>query len=176
MVISNCEITKQNSEILRPCVMDTQSSAYKSTKQFHTGVDLTGHQIFSAYSGTVVLTGRDELGQCVIVQTGSSFCISYRHLSNTCIQMGADVTEGQLLGQADRYVHVELLQRVESDWPVRISTETWYKRDPEPILNKTLRETDIALFDDMGIVELSDYPSGTCTVDDGQIKFILSNN
>lgn len=175
MVISNCEITKQDSQVLKPCVMSTNDEEYKVTGQFHTGIDLSGNDIYSVYSGTVVYTGEDESGKCVVVQTGSSFCITYKHLDTVDVRMGQNINGGGRLGACLKYVHVELLQKTNSFWPVRIGSDTWYKQNPEPIFERSLDVANIAQFENMGITEIEPkYPLNT--VNDGEINYILSNN
>ncbi len=178
MVISNCEITKQDSEILRSCVMDKNSQEYKKTRQFYTGVDLTATDVYSAYQGTVVLIGKDEHGQNVIVQTGSSFCINYSHMTNIDVRAGQQISARDRLGLANKYVHVELLQSAQSYWPVRISSATWYKHDPQPIFDKTLQTANVANITNMNVTILSgtivdSKPSDELT---DEVKFMLSNN
>lgn len=178
MVISNCEITKQDSTILRSCVMDKNSIEYKQTKQFHTGVDLTGDKIYAAYGGTVVFIGEDEHGRCVIIQTGSSFCASYSNLDAIDVRAGQVISEGSFVGTCKKYVHVELLQQTSSLWPVRVGVATWYKQDPKPLLAHTLSTANVANVSNMNVTVLSGQiidakPSDELTP---EFEFMLSDN
>ena len=71
MVILNCRITKQDSTVLKDCVMSEFNPLYLHYRGFHTGVDLEGVFVYSLYDGTVVHVGSSESGRSVIIQTGS---------------------------------------------------------------------------------------------------------
>lgn len=177
MVISNCEITKQDSEVLRPCVISTQSPLYKETKQLFPSIDITGSDIYAAYSGTVVLLNRDDLGQCMIIQTETSFCITYKHLDNVAVRLGDYVDKGQFIGSVDKYIRIELLRNLTSIWAVRIGAATWYKQDPQPIFDHTLSATPNINLSNLHVTV--NPPKGTGVynnVEDGQILYILTDN
>ena len=70
MVIPNCGITHQDSEILKQCVMSDSDPLYQVYGEYHTGVDLSAHNIFSLDDGTVVSIGDSSKGHSVIIQTG----------------------------------------------------------------------------------------------------------
>jgi murein DD-endopeptidase MepM/ murein hydrolase activator NlpD len=127
--------------------MDTTSEEFKKTREFYTGTDLECSNVYSAYNGTAVLVGDDELGKCVIVQTGSSFCIAYKHLADTDIRSGQYLDKGTFIGSANKYVHVELLQQSTSIWPVRIGAVTWFKNDTAQIFDHSLVVVDNTIYD-----------------------------
>lgn len=177
MVISNCEITKQDSKVLKDCVLDKSSELYRVYKEFHTGVDIEGSDIYSAYDGTVVLIGEDNVGQSVIIQTGSSFCICYKELDAVFVRAGDQLSQGTRIGHVKKYVHIELLQHKTNNWPVRIGSATWYKVDPQPIFDRTLNYANDTSFWRLGIKEIPYYdtiPQNKLT--DGEILYILTDN
>lgn len=181
MVISNCEITKQNSEVLKDCVMLKTSSLYKEYGGYHTGMDIAGSDVYSLYDGTVVSVGRSGSRYSVIVQTGSSFCMCYANIiSIPLVRKGQTVSAGDHLGKVRGYVHIEALSKTESLWPVRIGKEDWYKYDVSAVIYggyiQTQNDQDLVLFSSMNIAEISDYPGGvTDTLTDAS-DYILSNN
>ena len=177
MVISNCEITKQDSKILKYEVLDDSSDEFKATKEFHTGVDLSGEKIYSAYDGTVVSVGSDESGQSVIVQTGSSFCVCYKRLISVAVRGGQDISKGTFIGKVEKYVHVEVLKHSENVWPVRIGAQTWYKSSVDSLLENKLSAPNLNKFETLGVTVKPKYDTSKLNnINDGQIRFILSNN
>lgn len=160
MVILNCRITKQDSTVLKDCVMSKSNPLYLHYKGFHTGVDLEGVFVHSLYDGTVVHVGSSESGRSVIIQTGSSFCMCYKHLESCNVSVGNSVSQGDQIGQTDAYVHVECLEHKYSAWPVRIGRDTWYKQDVSKYIFGAGICQDSTKFDSLGISELFDYPSG----------------
>ena len=170
MVIPNCGITKQDSEVYESCFQITSKNKY------HIAYDIVGHNIYSLYDGTVVISNEGHIGQSVIIQTGMSFCIVYANLSSALVKPGDYVSGGQQIGVANRYVHVEFLTREPSDWVVRVAGVDWYKQDPSVLFQDSLNNGNYTRFDTLGIIELSDYPSGNTDKVEGNSLFILSDN
>lgn len=129
MIITNCAITMQDSEILKPCVMDKNSEDYKKLGKFHTGLDISATNVFTAYKGRVVYIGSENSGRTVVVQTGSSFCVCYKQLKSVTVNMNDMLDKEFFIGSVDKYVHVEVYLKDVSNWPVRLGQETWYKAD-----------------------------------------------
>lgn len=173
MVISNCAITKQTSKILESATMNSSHDVHT---QYHTGVDLEGSKIYTMYDGTVVVSKLGHIGHSVIIQTGMSFCIVYEHLESANVQVGQYVAQGDLIGYADNWVHVELLKLKLSAWPVRIGETTWYKADPQELFTTRFMSANVQQFSELHITETSTYPSGKPNDVEGYCKFILSNN
>lgn len=181
MVISNCEITKQDSKVLKDCVMTNTSSLYKEYGSYHTGMDIAGDNVYSMYDGTVVSAGRSGSKYSVIIQTGSSVCMCYKNLtSKPSVNLGDNVSSGDLIGHVNGYVHVEALTKQKSLWAVRVGTNTWYKYDVSAVIYggiSQLEDSDQAIqFSSLDIAELSNYPSGTDDTVSGESQYILSNN
>lgn len=177
MVISNCEITKQDSEVLRSCVMSTDSAEYKQTKELFPSTDLSGSDIYAAYAGTVVLLNRDDLGKCIIIQTESSFCITYKHMDEVDVKLGQYIDKGQHLGKVNKFVRIELLKSSSTIWAVRIGSATWYKHDTQPIFDHTLSTTSEINFSNFKItVNPPDGYGPNNNIEDGQILYILTDN
>lgn len=180
-VISNCEITKQDSEILKECVMSSDNKLYSEYKGYHTGIDLSATKVYSLFDGLVVWIGNVTKGHSVIIRTGESFCMSYMYILSlpSNIQKGRAVSKGQYLGDVYKYVHVEKLGQTKSKWPVRLGVETWYKEDPTSMLYGGYNTTATQhKFSDMKIGLTSTYPSGdpNLNVQSEESLYILSNN
>lgn len=169
-------ITKQNSEILKQCVMSKSDPLYREYGGYHTGVDITGDSVYALYSGTIVLVNEDTSGMCVILHVDSEFCLSYKHIDTVTVHSGDEVSQGDKIGDVTKYVHVELLTYEPSIWPVRIGSETWYKHDITQLLSSGYMRSNAPQFSSMRIVELSDYPSGSADVISDYSRFVLSNN
>ena len=135
MVITNCVVTQIDSEVLKDYNVYAEDPAYKRIHQYCPGVDLSAYAGFTAYPGMVVYKGTDDFGKVVIIQTGTNFCVSYSHLSNILVELGSVLDSVYTVGQCDTYLHLELLTKVESKWPIRIGSEVWYKDDPYKLLN-----------------------------------------
>ena len=180
MVIPNCGITHQDSEVLKQCVMSQRDPLYKIYNEYHTGVDLSASNVFSLYDGTIVSIGSTSQGHSVIIQTGVSLCICYKYLQVPKELMEGDtVSAGQQLGTVDKYVHVELLTKTKSNWPVRIGRDTWYKNDITSLIEDSKSASYVAqpiYFSDMGIFETSDYPNGRTDIIDDTSRYILTDN
>ena len=178
MVIPNCGVTQQSSEILKECVLSKSNPLYKEYGGYHTGVDISGSNIYSLYDGTIALIGDDAKGHSVIIQTGSSLCICYRNLHTLSdIRAGMTISAGTYIGAVQHYVHVEALTQAKSLWPVRIGVSTWYKQDIMNYLTSyTPSNYDAIKFDLLGIKELSTYPSGDYDKIEGVTAYTLSNN
>lgn len=176
MVIPNCGITGQDSKVLKDCVMSKNSVFYTIYKGYHTGVDLEATQVYSLYDGVVVKIGKNNLGCSVIVQTGSSFCISYGNLKDVSLREGQSISSGDVLGSVDKKVHVEYYTTKQSSWPVRVGTRTWYKNDTSEILYTKKTEMTSSQFSSLNIHEMSDYPGGVTDELNDEADYILSDN
>lgn len=139
MIILNCGITMQDSEVLKPCVMDKNSDEFKRTGEFHTGLDIVAENTNSVYRGRVVYIGNEDSGRTVVIQTGSSFCVCYKRLKTVNVTLNDLIEERCFIGIADKYVHVEVYLKDKSDWPVRIGYETWYKADANLLIQGGLQ-------------------------------------
>lgn len=129
MIITNCGITMQDSELLKPCVMSKDDEDYKKLGKFHTGLDIAAMNVFTMYRGRVVYIGSEQSGRTVVVQTGSSFCVCYKRLQTVNVQLNDLLEATCYVGSVDKYVHVEVYLKDISTWPVRLGQETWYKAD-----------------------------------------------
>lgn len=181
MVIPNCGITHQDSEVLKQCVMSDKDPLFKIYGEYHTGVDLSARNIFSLYDGTVVSIGDSSKGHSVIIQTGMSFCISYRWLTITSsISAGETVCAGQEIGRVDKYIHVEVLTKSQSKWPVRIGRVQWYKTDPMNVIQGNTyieSEAGAQYYSEMNIIEIPEYvDENPDNIISRESLYILSNN
>ena len=143
MVISNCAITLSDAEVIRPCVMSKDSSIFKKTKQYHTGLDIVAENLVAAYRGRIVYIGNETSGRTVVLQTGSSFCVCYKHLKTVTVNLNDLLEKYYVVGIADKYVHVEVYTKDKSIWPVRIGNDTWYKQDANLLFNGGLDRLDM---------------------------------
>ena len=161
MIIPNCGITNTDAVVTKECIMSKDSDGYKKTKQYHTGIDIEADAIYSLYDGIIVMIGSDGRGSTVIIRTGSSFCVSYSNILNTAsIALGEDIHSGDTIGTVKKYVHVEYLTHTESNWPVRIGQDTWYKTNTDGLFtvldNATSNLTKQDMFSYVDVVEIPD--------------------
>lgn len=174
MVIENCKVTHQDSEVLRECSMEQSD-----TQEFHTGIDLVGATAYSIYDGVVVAVGHYSSNTSVIIRSSSSLCMKYDRVLDCSVSAGERVSAGQPLGTIDRYVHVEALSNTPSSWPVRIGRSTWYKCDVTSCIYGTLTISDEMLFSSLGIHEISGASQGeidVLQVPSESVLHMLSNN
>lgn len=139
MIILNCGITLEDSELLKDCVMDENSEAFKRTKQYHTGLDIKANNVFAVYRGRVVYIGEEDSGRTVVIQTGSSFCVCYKRLLSVNVTLNDLLEPTYFIGIVDKYVHVEVYSKIRSKWAVRVGSETWYKADANLLINGGLQ-------------------------------------
>lgn len=126
---TNCPITKKNSEIL-------QSWYTEDTN--HTGLDISGDTIYSICYGVVIYVGQAaNKTYTVIVQYDREICVSYSNLISVYIESGQMIKQGELLGECEQFVHFEYITTYKdsSIFPVRVGTQTYYKHDPQCIID-----------------------------------------
>lgn len=135
MVIHECGVTQEDATVLKDYNVYANDPAYKRIHQYCPGLDLSGTVAYTIYPGMVVYIGEDDFGKTVIVQTGSEFCVSFGHLSDVLVSQNSVLGTIYSVGTCDKYLHLELLTKTESKWPVRIGSDMWYKDDPYKLLN-----------------------------------------
>lgn len=136
MTIYDCTVTNSNATVLKHNVTDTKDPLYKVYKGYHPGVDLKCDKVYSQFPGQVAYVGQDLGNYCVAVMYNVSNYFMYKHLKSVNVSEGDRVDTSQLLGVANKYVHVDYLTLVTSKWPVRIYNSTYYKHDPTTILTE----------------------------------------
>lgn len=135
MVIHECGVTQMDSTVLKDYAVYANDPAYKHIHKYCPGLDLSGTIAYTIYPGMVVYIGEGDYGKTVIVQTGDAFCVSFGHLSSVLVSQNSVLGTIYSVGTCDKYLHLELLTRNESKWPVRVGSETWYKDDPYKLLD-----------------------------------------
>lgn len=134
MVVLNCRITNTDAQVIKKCVLSDESQLYKTYGGYHTGVDLRATSIYSQFDGLVIWIGHVDTFYNIVVQSGSSTCLNYAHVSECSVTKGQSVNAGTKLGTCAKYVHVELLTVDQSNFPFRVGGVTWYKHDVTPML------------------------------------------
>ena len=130
MSITNCGITGGlPSEILKPCVMSKSDPEFVKLGYLHTGIDITAYHVFSVYKGRIAFIGNENSGRTIVIQTGSSFCVCYKHLKTVEVSLNDIIDPLYCVGDANEYVHVEVYTHTSSDFPVRVGSDTWYKQN-----------------------------------------------
>ena len=100
------------------------------------GCEYYDTQAKSIAAGKVLYIGKSDRYYVVNIQCNSSECIRYGHLLSINVKANDDVKEGQLIGQADKFVLFEYctVAKGSSKYPVRIYTKTYFKQNPMKIL------------------------------------------
>ena len=133
LIWNNCPITNQNSEILQ---------SWSIGKKNHTGVDVQGSDVHSICDGVVIQLGQaTNKTYAITVQYSTNQCVRYSNLSSVDVSAGQIVEKGQLLGQCKEFVHFEYLTTyIDSSqiFTVRIGTQTYYKHDPQCIIDGSI--------------------------------------
>lgn len=125
------QINLSNREIRLPWIGNNKHELYKEYG-FHSGIDLYADIVYSLSSGVVTNVGSDDKYYAVTVQYNAFASLRYLHLESIFVKSGQIVQQGFSIGIADKYVHFEYVtkEKRDSNWPVRIGTETYYKHDP----------------------------------------------
>lgn len=130
-VIKNCLITQQDSKVLRTWLDDLGTQPYNSSQRYHTGVDLSATSVYAFCSCVCVYVGNDEKDKiAVIVQYDRNRAFRFSNLKSSDLTGGQPLPKGTKIGEADNFVHFELLTREESAWGVRAGKEDYWKHDP----------------------------------------------
>lgn len=130
-VIKNCLITQQDSKVLRSWLDDLGTQTYNSSERYHTGVDLSATSVYAFCSCVCVYVGNDEKDKiAVIVQYDRNRAFRFSNLKSSDVTGGQPLPKGTKIGEADNFVHFELLTREESKWGVRAGKEDYWKHDP----------------------------------------------
>lgn len=133
--IPDCPITGTSAKIIKQCVMSSSSALYKSSKGYHTGVDIEcSGTVYSLTYGSVIQCDREPAGYTVTIQYDATRCFQYKYLNSTAVKLNDQVDSGTKIGEVNNQVHFEYLSPTKSLWPVRIGARTYYKNDPMDIL------------------------------------------
>lgn len=129
-----------DSKVQLPFIDSDKHPLYKKYK-YHTGIDITASHVYSYASGVVISIGSSEDLYAVTVQYDSRISLRYLHLKSVCVSIGDILYPNMKIGTADQYVHFEYVSvsKDNSIWPVRIGTMTYYKHDPELVLNGSVK-------------------------------------
>ena len=140
--LSYSEITKSAAKILTPWINTKTSLWYKTYGGFHTGLDIEAAEVFSFTAGVVLHIGEDEKYKTVTVQFDVNNSFVYSHLKSVSVKQGDILKQGDRIGTADRHVHFEYISLEENTnpaWIVRVGTVTYYKHNPELVLNGAVK-------------------------------------
>lgn len=134
MKIKNCIITKSDTEIVKNWKV--------TVNDIHSGIDLSATDVYSPFYGVVidcVYSPQDKYS--VIIQYNAYTCVRLCNITSLAVKRGSLVTEGQLVGKCNKFVHVEFLSYYKPDglppMSVRIENLSYYKVNPtELVLGK----------------------------------------
>lgn len=132
MIITNCVVTQQDSNVIKEYVDNNRDPLYREYKGYHTGIDIEGSYVYSLCPGVVVSVGQmpESSMLSVIVQYDNNNCFVYNNLVDVKVTEGQTVSAYHLLGQCKKYVHFEYINSTPSIWPVRVGMVTFYKHNP----------------------------------------------
>lgn len=154
LIWNNCPITNQNSQI---------SKSWSIGKENHTGVDVYGSNIYSICEGVVIqLSQACNKTYALTIQYSSKQCVRYSNLSSVDVTSGQIIEMGQLLGQCKKFVHFEYLTTSVDNiqvFTVRIGTQTYYKHDPQCIIDGSILLsgsglTNVKIINDLNDVQI----------------------
>lgn len=140
--LSYCDITKSASNIIAPYIDSEKHSWYKQYGGYHTGVDIEGLEIYSYQSGVVTQIGKlSDMLYAIVIQYTASTSLRYANMSSVCVKQGDVIRKGQLIGIAKKFVHFEYLTKDKgtSIWPVRVGGLTYFKQNPEGLLDGSIQ-------------------------------------
>ena len=129
---NNCPITAKNSIILRKWFIGSEN---------HTGIDIECSEVYTICDGVIIQCGQsnNKTFSCII-QYSSKQCIKYSNLNRLYVDAGQTVESGQYIGTCKQYVHFEYLVTAQSNpvFPVRVGTQTYFKVDPQCIVDGSI--------------------------------------
>lgn len=136
--LSYSDITKSPADIITPYISNEQDSWYKTYGGYHTGVDISANEVYSYAPGVITQIGKDRNGlYTIVIQYSADISFRYTHLKSVYITEGQAINKGEFVGVAKEFVHFEYLTREQegSMWVVRVGKLSWYKHNPELVLN-----------------------------------------
>lgn len=129
--LHNCPITQSSTNILVPFIDSDKDSWYKRYGGYHTGVDIEATSVYCLCAGIITYVGYDtEDLNVVTVQFNVNTTFRFANLKSVNVVEGRTIEQDELIGEADGFVHFELLTRELSKWQVRIGHEDHWKHDP----------------------------------------------
>lgn len=132
-------------EVLTPWIDNIRSKDYVRYRGLHTGLDIKADKVISYSPGVVIQVIKSLKYFLVTIQYSVDTILRYDHLKEAIVQVGDIVNSNSVIGIADRFVHFEYIstERLNSIWPVRIGKVTYFKQNPEGILDGTIVISDI---------------------------------
>lgn len=136
-IIEFSTLTNSTLSILYPYIDNTKNEWYNIYGGYHTGVDILSKEVYSIVDGVVLQIGKTHTTYSVTIQYDSDIVFRYNSLNSINVVEGQIINQSELVGQCDKFCRFEYASRERSGsiWPVRIGEITYYKHDPEPILD-----------------------------------------
>lgn len=130
-------VTNSSLSILYPYVDNIKNEWYKMYGGYHTGIDISSKSAYSIVDGVVIQIGQDYQSYSVTVQYDSDNIFRYKNLKSVNVNEGQVIHQSDLVGTCIKFFHFEYASRERSGsiWPVRIGEVTYYKHNPEPIID-----------------------------------------
>lgn len=110
---------------------------WSSSPPLFSGVDISADEVYNLVDGVVIQVSNDYVGRHTIdVQFNRYVVIRYSNISKCNVNTNDRILSGKVIGIADRFVHVEYLTttKVSPVYPVRIGKVTYYKDNPNSLL------------------------------------------
>ena len=138
--LEHCKLTDSKAKILYPYIDKKSDPWFVTYGGMHTGIDVEGYEIYAYCSGVVLAIGNDKEYNMVSVQYDKNVILRYGNLKTVSVSVGEIIYTPTLIGYADRYLHFEYASTKKEDsvWVVRIGAKTYYKHNPELILDGTV--------------------------------------
>lgn len=136
MIITNCVVTNSDSTVIKEYVDSDRDERYKLYKGYHTGIDLSGQDVYSMCPGVVSIVSIDPNSNMIslVIQFDATNCLIYSNLIDCTVDVGQTVDTYAKVGTCKDYVHFEYANKVPSRWPVRVGAQTFYKHDPTALV------------------------------------------
>lgn len=172
-VIKNCIITQSDAKILKKFCIDVSDPLYKQYGKFNTYVSLSCSDVYSMYSGKVVMLNQYNR-YSVVILLNSSQAIRYGNLKSVDVKLNQSIDISQRIGIADKCVYIEYFTtRIKNNFPFRLNNILMYKDDPMNILDSSNIIYNSIQYSESGLQSIMDSYDGGIDIES---ELILSNN
>lgn len=123
---------------------DVVKKAWNNTKPpYVSGFVLDSEVLYNICPGKVVDVNNDEDGLCVTVLINNSQIIRYTHMKEVFVEENSNLFIKDMIGFTTKNSMLEYCTDAQKDsiWPIRIHNMTFYKHNPEEIIQDKLRPT-----------------------------------
>ena len=139
MIVKDCVITEQDSEVIREYKVDDTLATKSNPK-----VRLSAEAAYCGCSGRVVLVNGDTV---VVYDDENKYGLKYSKLRNIDteeVYASCEAYPGMRLGDCKSYLDFEFLTNTPNPFPVRVGNLTLYKSDPMPFISSGYESVEIS--------------------------------